>query len=99
LARHVLVPPVMSTTTAWGKGNVREQVEISQRAEGKEFATVIELLEGPDGASMVRFAYSTGGKVRRGPVTLRAPDLARLKKALAKKPALAAALAAALPNR
>lgn len=89
----------MSTSTAWGKAYVIEHVEIPQHAEGKEFASVIELLEDSKGMSMLRFAYSTDGKARRGPVTLRAPDLARLKKALAKKPELAAALAAALPNR
>jgi hypothetical protein len=89
----------MSTNTAWGKATVKEHVAIPQHAEGKEFASVIELLEGADGTSMLRFAYSTDGKARRGPVTLRAPDLARLKKALAKKPELTAALAAALPNR
>lgn len=87
----------MSTNTAWGKATIKEQVEIPQRADGKEFAAVIELLEGAEGASMIRFAYSTDKKTRRGPVTLRAPDLARLKKALAKKPELAAALAAAMP--
>ena len=89
----------MNTSTAWGKATVKEHVEIPQHADGKDFATIIELLEGPDGASMIRFAYSTGGKARRGPVTLRAPDLARLKKALAKKPELAAALAAAMSTR
>lgn len=89
----------MSTSTAWGKAKVKERVSIPQRADGRDFASVIELLEGPDGASMVRFAYSTGDAARRGPVTLRAPDLARLKKALATKPELAAALAAALPDR
>lgn len=89
----------MSTNTAWGKATVKESVAIAQRVDGKEFASVIELLDGPGGESMIRFAYSTGGKARRGPVTLRAADLARLKKALAKTPELRAALTAALPPR
>jgi hypothetical protein len=41
----------------------------------------------------VRFAYSTGGVARRGPVTLRSRDLERLRSALRDHPALAAALA------
>jgi hypothetical protein len=36
----------------------------------------------------VRVAYSTDGVVRRGPVTLRARDLDRLRDALEKAPAL-----------
>ncbi len=40
----------------------------------------------------MRFAYATGGWARRGPVTLRARDLARLHTELAKHPELAAAL-------
>lgn len=88
----------MQTNTAWGKATVREHVAIAQQAEGKEFTSLVELLEGASGETMLRFAYSMGGRGRRGPVTLRAPDLARLKKALAKKPELAAALAAALPE-
>jgi hypothetical protein len=40
----------------------------------------------------VRFAYSTDGTARRGPLTLRGADVERLRKALAKKPRLRAAL-------
>lgn len=76
------------TTTAWGKATVKEKLEIKQG----EFATIIELLAGEGGETMVRFAYSTGGKARRGPVTLRAADLMKLRKALVKTPELAAAL-------
>jgi hypothetical protein len=43
----------------------------------------------------VRFAYSTDGTTRRGPVTLRERDLTRLAKELTKKRALADALGAA----
>ena len=41
---------------------------------------------------LVRFAYSTGGAARRGPVTLRAADVERLRRSLAKTPELAEAL-------
>jgi hypothetical protein len=53
---------------------------------------VIELLEDQKGLRLIRIAYTTGGAVRRGPVTLRARDLERLRDALAKTPDLAEAL-------
>ncbi len=81
------------TTTAWGNASIVEEVAIKQSAEGKEFSTLVQLLEGPEGESLVRFAYSTGGAARRGPVTLRPADIHRLRKALAKAPRLRAALA------
>jgi hypothetical protein len=53
---------------------------------------MVELLEDARGERLVRFAYSTAGAARRGPVTLRARDVERLHEALRKKPALAEAL-------
>ena len=53
---------------------------------------MVQLLEADDGAPLVRVAYTTDGIVRRGPVTLRARDLDRLRAALADTPRLAAAL-------
>jgi hypothetical protein len=50
------------------------------------------LLETANGERLVRFAYSTGGTVRRGPVTLRRRDVARLRALLAKRPDLKEAL-------
>ena len=44
------------------------------------------------GERLVRFAYTTGGVARRGPVTLRAEDLERLRAALTEHPQLAEAL-------
>jgi hypothetical protein len=41
---------------------------------------------------MVRFAYTTDGVSRRGPVTLKLRDLERLRAALAEHPGLAEAL-------
>jgi hypothetical protein len=85
------------TTTAWGNAAIVEEVSIKQTAsrqgEPREFTTLVQLLEGEEGESLVRFAYSTGGAARRGPVTLRPADIHRLRKALAKTPRLRAALA------
>lgn len=80
------------TTTAWGEATLVEEITIKQGAAGRSFATFVQLLEGSDGELLVRFAYSTGGTARRGPVTLRRADFARMKKALAKAPRLRAAL-------
>lgn len=74
---------------------MREQVTVPQRAGEKRFATVVELLETERGEPLVRVAYSTGGAVRRGPVTLRPRDLERMRAALADHPELASALGAA----
>ena len=52
----------------------------------------MQLLEGPKGERLVRFAYSTGGTARRGPVTLRARDVERLVEGLAGCPQLAETL-------
>jgi hypothetical protein len=59
---------------------------------GKQFATIVELLEDEKGGWLVRFAYSTDGTARRGPVTLRGEDVERLRVALRKTPRLRALL-------
>jgi hypothetical protein len=79
-------------TTAWGKATLVDEVRLQQRAGDKRFASLIQLLEDPKGERLVRFAYTTDGVTRRGPVTLRGADLERLRKALAEHEALAAAL-------
>lgn len=79
-------------TTPWGKAALVEQVELRQRADGREFASLVQLLEGADGERLVRFAYTTGGVGRRGPVTLRADDLGRLREGLRECRELARAL-------
>jgi hypothetical protein len=90
--------PAMATTTSgkittpWGGAEKLEEVTLAQRAGDKRFASVIELLVTEKGERLVRFAYSTGGAVRRGPVTLRVRDLERLRAALAENPGLAEAL-------
>jgi hypothetical protein len=65
---------------------------VQQRAGDKRFVSLVQLLEDEKGDWLVRFAYTTNGVVRRGPVTLRGADLERLRKALAEHDRLAAAL-------
>jgi hypothetical protein len=79
-------------TTAWGKAKLLEEVTLQQRAGKKRFASVVQLLEDEKGEWLVRFAYTTDGTTRRGPVTLRGADLERLRDRLADHPSLAAAL-------
>jgi hypothetical protein len=80
------------TITAWGDATIVEEIEIKQGAGERKFATLVQLLEGENGEPLVRFAYSTGGTARRGPVTLRVADLTRLRRLLVKRPRLRAAL-------
>jgi hypothetical protein len=68
--------------TPWGRAVLVDRVTLPQRAGEKRFATIVELLETEKGEQLVRFAYSTDGTARRGPVTLRARDLERLRTAL-----------------
>jgi hypothetical protein len=78
--------------TPWGAAHKLEELSLPQRVGDKRFASVVELLETERGERLVRFAYSTGGVARRGPVTLRARDLERLRAALAEHPGLSAAI-------
>ena len=78
--------------TPWGVASVVEEVTLPQRAGEKRFASIVQLLETEKGERVVRFAYTTGGVARRGPVTLRDRDLERLRVALSEHPALAEAL-------
>jgi hypothetical protein len=80
-----------TSTTPWGTATVVDELSLQQRAGDKRFASVIQLLDA-SGEQLVRFAYATGGSARRGPVTLRARDLERLRTELTKHPELAAAL-------
>jgi len=82
----------MTTQTPWGKATALEEVAIPQRNGHRRFSTVVQLLEAADGQELVRFSYSTGGAVRRGPVTLRDRDLERLREALTGAPRLRRAL-------
>jgi hypothetical protein len=78
--------------TPWGKATEVEQVSVAQRAGEKRFSTVVQLLETDSGDRLVRFAYTTGGSARRGPVTLRAKDVERMLELLERTPELREAL-------
>ena len=90
--RPATVVAMAKAATPWGPAELVEELTLAQRAGEKRFASVVQLLEAPGGERLVRFAYTTGGSARRGPVTLRARDLDRLRDGLAKRPALAEAL-------
>jgi hypothetical protein len=80
------------TATPWGPAELLEELTVPQRSGEKRFASKVQLLETPKGERLVRFAYSTGGANRRGPVTLRARDVETLRKRLREHPGLAEAL-------
>lgn len=79
-------------TTPWGNATVVEEVRLRQQAGDRRFTSVVQLLEGKGGERLVRFAYATDGRARRGPVTLRVRDVERLREALRERPELAEAL-------
>lgn len=81
------------TATPWGPAELVEEVTVRQQAGDKRFATRVQLLETRRGERLVRFAYAADGDTaRRGPVTFRPRDVARLRTALSQHPALAEAL-------
>jgi hypothetical protein len=81
-----------SAATPWGAAAILEEVSIPQRVGERRFAVVVQLLETGSGERLVRFAYTTQGAARRGPVTMRARDVERLRAALERAPVLGAAL-------
>jgi hypothetical protein len=83
---------VARAATPWGPAELLEELKLAQRAGEKRFSSVVQLLEVEGGERLVRFAYTTDGSARRGPVTLRLRDLGRLRSGLAERPALAEAL-------
>ena len=84
--------PVSKIATPWGPAELVDEVRLAQRAGEKRFASLVQLLEAAGGERLVRFAYATGGTARRGPVTLRERDVARLREALGEHGELAGAL-------
>ena len=74
--------------TPWGAAEVVEELHLAQRAGERRFGSLVQLLENDKGERLLRFAYTTGGKARRGPVTLRVRDLERLRSLVAEKPAI-----------
>jgi hypothetical protein len=83
---------VRTAATPWGTASVLEEVAVPQRAGEKRFSVVVQLLETRSGERLIRFAYKTEGSARRGPVTMRARDLERLRAALGRAPVLGEAL-------
>jgi len=81
-----------SAATPWGAAEVVEEVTVPQRAGEKRFSVIVQLLETKGGERLIRFAYTTEGSARRGPVTMRARDLERLRAALERAPVLEEAL-------
>ena len=82
----------MKAATPWGPATMMDEVRVAQRAGEKRFTSLVQLLESERGELLVRFAYSTGGVARRGPVTLRARDVERLRAALDGHPQLTSIL-------
>ena len=78
--------------TPWGQATLVEELRLPQQVGEKRFASLVQLLETRTGERLVRFAYATDGVARRGPVTLRARDIEKLRAALAKHPGLKEAL-------
>jgi hypothetical protein len=77
-----------SAATPWGSALLLEEAVVPQRVGEKRFSVVVQLLEAPTGERLIRFAYTTDGSARRGPVTMRARDLERLRAALERAPVL-----------
>ena len=78
--------------TPWGPAALVDELTVRQQAGERRFASIVQLLEMPSGERLVRFAYSTDGVARRGPVTLRERDVARFHTLLDQHPDLGAAL-------
>jgi len=85
-------PRRQTAATPWGAAGLLEEATIPQRVGDKRFSVVVQLLEAPGGERLIRFAYTTDGVARRGPVTMRARDLERLRAALERAPVLKKAL-------
>ncbi len=94
-----MLPLMATVTTPWGKATSIEEASIPQRAGEKRFTTRVELLESASGERLVRLSYATGGSARRGPVTLRERDLAKLRSAVERVPELRRALLGASVRR
>lgn len=81
-------PGASTAATPWGAASLLEEASIPQRVGERRFSVVVQLLEAPGGQRLVRFAYTTDGSARRGPVTMRARDFERLRAALERAPVL-----------
>jgi hypothetical protein len=86
------VAKAATAATPWGPATVLDEASVPQRAGDKRFGVVVQLLEAKGGERLVRFAYTTSGSARRGPVTMRVRDLERLRAALDRAPVLSQVL-------
>ena len=75
--------------TPWGPAELVDELTVKQQAGDRRFASIVQLLETSGGERLVRFAYSTDGSARRGPVTFLTRDVATLRAGLAQHPDLA----------
>ena len=85
-AKSTRKPP--TAATPWGNATLVEEAAVPQRVGDRRFAVVVQLLDASNGERLIRFAYTTDGSARRGPVTMRARDLERLRAALERAPVL-----------
>ena len=81
-----------TAATPWGSATLVEEISIRQRAGERRFSSHLQLLELPSGELLLRVAYASDGRARRGPVTVRSRDLERLRTELESRPRLREAL-------
>ena len=91
-ATHAKPAKAPKAATPWGPAELVEEATLAQRVGDRRFSIVVQLLAAPGGERLIRFAYTTDGSARRGPVTMRARDLERLRAALERAPVLGEAL-------
>jgi hypothetical protein len=72
----------------WGKATVEEETTIPGRASERPLELGVARLSSADGEQMLRFFYRADGRTVRGPLTLRAGEIAALALALRTQPAL-----------
>jgi hypothetical protein len=72
----------------WGKATVEEEATIPATASERAVELGVARLSGADGEQMLRFFYRADGRTARGPLTLRAAEVAALARELRKQPAL-----------
>jgi hypothetical protein len=72
----------------WGRATVEEEATISAGASERVLELGVARLSGVDGEQLLRFFYRSEGRTRRGPLTLRADEIAALALELRKQPEL-----------
>ncbi len=72
----------------WGKATVEEEVTVAGGAGERPLELGVARLSGADGEQMLRFFYRAEGRTVRGPLTLRASEMAALARQLRAQPEL-----------